>query len=143
MNQTGTPPVVLPHDSEKENTPMLNAPGPFASSGPVGSLILAGAPRRLWGLTVANQIAAQRYVMLFDASTVPANGTAPLCTFPVAPNGTIAPQPGSGLSALAGDSQLASTLAFTTACVIASSTTPVIFTAGGATDFLISGVTQI
>lgn len=48
------------------------------------SLLVKPSQGKLYGLSVTNTNAAQQFIQVFDAATLPANGAVPLISFPVA-----------------------------------------------------------
>lgn len=48
------------------------------------SLVVKTGPGKLYGFTVYNSNAAAQFVLLFDAATVPADGSIPACVFTAA-----------------------------------------------------------
>lgn len=99
---------------------------PYSSAGTVASAVIKTTQSRLHWISPYNNNAATRYLMVFDATAVPVNGTAPLFMFPIAANS--APQkelafPPDGLLCRNG-------------LVVAISTTAVTLTIGAATDLI-------
>jgi hypothetical protein len=48
-----------------------------------GGVVIGNGPARLYNLMVTSQLSSDQYVMLFDATAVPANGAAPVAIFKV------------------------------------------------------------
>lgn len=109
---------------------MLYNVQPIASNGTVASAVLKAGKGHLHWLFPYNNNGSARYVMVFDATSLPADTTKPLWMFPLAANA--APQkelafPPDGLLCLAG-------------IVVALSSTPTALTIAAADLMFTAGV---
>lgn len=59
------------------NSPISDAPGKLASS------YLATGYLRVYGFTVYSSLASAQWILMFDASTLPADTAVPLMAFPI------------------------------------------------------------
>ena len=100
------------------------------------SAVVKAAGGTLYRLNIINTEAAVRYIMLFDATSLPANATAPLYRFTVASSGSL----DIDLSSLRLGNEGSTGLSFSTGIVVANSTTAATLTVSTGDDVLIDAI---